>query len=129
MCFDSQNYPLFIFLANLKFKCFSIKFLVAPVFPWETGVFSGNVIRDTPPENFVTSIGDVINDHLLIDCDDDPNRLTINNQDLLANGGLVKINSFDEFMSFTVIKRKHLVAGPGSGQADGIADKLAKKAT
>ena len=82
------------------------------------GDFSRNAIRDTPPENFVSSLAERINAHFLIGCDDDPKFLTINNKDLLANGGLVKINSFDEFISFTteVIKRKYIVAEHGGAQ-------------
>ena len=93
------------------------------------GDFSRNAISDTPPENFVSSLAGKINAHLLIGCDDDPKFLTINNKDLLENGGLVKINSFDEFMLFTaeVIKRKYIAAGHGGGQADGISDRLKTK--
>ena len=95
------------------------------------GDFSRNAIRDTPPENFVSSLAERINAHFLIGCDDDPKILTINNKDLLANGGLVKINSFDEFISFTteVIKRKYIVAEHGGAQADGTTDRLKLKAT
>jgi hypothetical protein len=72
-------------------------------------------------------LADFINAHLLIGCDDVPGCLTINNQDLLACGGLVQINNFDEFMSFTVvvIKRKYL-----SGEPVGeLAVKMARKAS
>ena len=80
--------------------------------------------------DFVSSLAKKINAHLLIGCDDDPEFLTINNNELLENGGLVKINSFGEFMAFTadVVKRKYIAAGHGGDQADGISDRLKTKA-
>jgi hypothetical protein len=57
------------------------------------GSFTLDAIQDTPPANFVASLAEKINAHLLIGCEDVPGRLTINNREIIAMGGLKNINS------------------------------------